>query len=181
MKGLLILSNYVEDGEALTTRALLKRAGLSITTMTFEEKPEITTAFGLTVKVDLLAKDVNLREYDFLVIPGGRYVGMIVDHEHHIKDLAKEFAQHNKMIAAICAGPRFLGQAGLLNGKHYTAYSGSEKDMPKGIYHPEKKALRDDKIITARGAGAVYEFVYEIVTYLLGESQAQALLANILY
>jgi 4-methyl-5(b-hydroxyethyl)-thiazole monophosphate biosynthesis len=181
MKGLLVLSHHVEDGEALTTRALLKRAGLQVTTITYEKTPEITTAFGLTVKVDYLAKDINVQDFDFVVIPGGRYVGMIIDQEHNIKDLVKSFAKQNKVIAAICAGPRFLGQAGLLDGKHFTAYSGSEKDMPKGYYHPEKKALRDGNIITARGAGAVYEFVYEIVTHLLGETQAKALLTNILY
>ncbi len=181
MKGLLVLSHNVEDGEALTTRALLKRAGLDITTITYEKTPEITTAFGLTVKVDHLAQDIDSNLYDFVVIPGGRYVGMIVDHDQHIKKLVQSFAKQQKVIAAICAGPRFLGQAGLLDGKHYTAYRGSEKDMPKGYYHPEKKALRDGNIITARGAGAVYEFVDEIVKHLLGEDQAKALRENIFY
>jgi protein deglycase len=69
----------------------------------------------------------------------------------------------------------------LLNGIKYTAYTGSNVDMPKGIYLPELKAVKDNNIITARGAGAVYEFSYEITNYLLGEEKAKALLKNILY
>lgn len=181
MKGLLVLSHHIEDGEALTTRALLKRAGLDITTITYENTLDIVTAFGLHVKADRFAHEIHLNDYDFVVIPGGRYVAMVVDHDVHIKELVKYFNQQHKLVAAICAGPRFLGQAGLLDHKHYTAYHGSEKDMPLGIYHPEKKALVTGNIITARGAGAVYEFVYEIVKYLLGEDKAKGLLDSILY
>ncbi len=181
MKGLLVLSHNVEDGEALTTRALLRRAGLDVVTLTFENTLEIKTAFGLHVKADLFAHQVHLDEYDFVVIPGGRYVSEVVDNDIHIKELAKYFDQNQKLVAAICAGPRFLGQAGLLNGRSFTAFTGSEIDMPKGIYLPTLKAVRDKNIITARGAGAVYEFVFEIISYLLGEEKAQALLNSILY
>ncbi|MFH0767919.1 MAG: DJ-1/PfpI family protein, partial [Bacillota bacterium] len=140
MKGLLILSHHVEDGEALTTRALLIRAGLEVVTITFESTTDIITAFGLKVKADYFAKDVNFSEYDFLVIPGGGYVAKIIEKDVHIKELAKFFYKQNKMVAAICAGPRFLGQAGLLDGRSFTAYRGSEIDMPKGIYLPSYKA-----------------------------------------
>lgn len=181
MKGLLILSHHMEDGEALSTRALLIRAGLEVVTITFENTLDIVTAFGLKVKADHFAKDVNYDEFDFLIIPGGGYVARVVDKDTKIKEIAKHFNSKDKLIAAICAGPRFLGQAGLLNGKSYTAYRGSEIDMPKGIYLPSYKAIRDHNIVTARGAGAVYEFAYEIVKYLLGEEKAQALLNSILF
>lgn len=181
MKGLLILSHYIEDGEALSTRALLIRAGLEVVTITFENTLDIVTAFGLKVKADYFAKDVKYSDYDFLIIPGGGYVARVVDKDKNIKELAKYFNSQDKMIGAICAGPRFLGQAGLLNGRSFTAYRGSEIDMPKGIYLPSHKAIRDHNIVTARGAGAVYEFSFEIVKYLLGEEKAQALLNSILF
>lgn len=181
MKGLLVLSNQVEDGEALTTRALLIRAGLEVVTITFEKSLEIKTAFGLKVKADYFGKDVDFNDYEFVVIPGGPYVAKVIEKDVHIKELVKLFNAQDKMVAAICAGPRFLGQADLLNGRSYTAYRGSEIDMPKGIYLPSYKAIRDHNIVTARGAGAVYEFAFEIVKYLLGEEKAHQLLNSILY
>jgi len=181
MKGLLVLSNQVEDGEALTTRALLIRAGLDVVTITFEKSLEIETSFGLKVKSDYFGKDINFSDYEFVVIPGGPYVAKVIEKDVHIKELVKFFNAQDKMVAAICAGPRFLGQADLLNGRSFTAYRGSEIDMPKGIYLPSYKAIRDHNIVTARGAGAVYEFAFEIVKYLLGEEKAHQLLNSILY
>ncbi|TNF08802.1 MAG: DJ-1/PfpI family protein [Bacillota bacterium] len=181
MKGLLIVSHDMEDGEALTTRALLRRAGLEVDTLTFQDSKQIITAFGLKVEADYLYQEVSYDSYDFIVIPGGKYVAKIVNHDHHIKDAVKYFYDQKKLVAAICAGPRFLGQAGILDHKKFTCFTGSEIDMPKGTYLPHKKAVCDENIITARGAGAVYEFTYEIVNYLLGEEKAESLLKNILY
>jgi protein deglycase len=181
MKGLLVLSHHIEDGEALFTRALLKRAGLEVVTITYENTLDIETAFGLKVKADAFGHDVHLNDYDFVVVPGGKYVAKVVDHDIHIKELVKYFDAQKKLVAAICAGPRFLGQAGLLDGISYTAFTGSEIDMPKGHYLPHLKSVQDHHIITARGAGAVYEFAYEIVNYLLGEDQAKSLLKGILH
>lgn len=181
MKGLMILSHQMEDIEALGTRALLRRAGIDLETATFEDTLEIKTSFGLNIKADSFAFDLQMNQYDFIVIPGGRYVAQIIDQDVNIKGLLKVFHQEKKLIAAICAGPRFLGQAGLLDGIHYTAYPGSEVDAPKGIYHQDKKVMNDQNIITARGAGVVYEFAFEIVKHLLGENKAQSLLRNIQY
>ena len=181
MKGVLVLSHRMEDCEALATRALLRRAGIDIKTITYENTKDIETAFGLSVKADYFAHEIHLDTFDFVVIPGGRYVQDVVERDVHIKELVKFFNKKQKLVAAICAGPRFLGQAGLLDHKHFTAFTGSEKDMPLGIYHPELKAITDGNIITARGAGAVYEFVYEIIKYVYDESKAKELLASILY
>lgn len=179
MKGLLVLSHDVEDIEALGTRALLVRAGFDIITTTFQRDLNVTTAFGLQVKCDTHFEDITMDEFDFLVIPGGKYVRETIDLHDKMQLLAKEFSLKQKLIAAICAGPRFLGRAGLLDNIRYTAYPGSEFDMPKGIYTPNEKAIRDGIFITARGAGAVYEFVYEIVKYYYQEDKAKALMESI--
>lgn len=181
MKGLLIFSHDMEDGEALTTRALLLRAGVQIVTMTFEQTLDIKTSYELIARADYFAHDIHLDHYDFIIIPGGKYVKNVIEHDVHIKELAKYFHQKGKMVAAICAGPRFLGQADILKGVNFTAFPGSEKDAPEGIYHKDVKAITDGRIITGRSAGAVYEFSYEIVKYTLGEESAQKLLSSILY
>lgn len=181
MKGLFIFSHDMEDGEALTTRALLMRAGLQIVTMTFEQTLDIKTSYGLIAKADHFAHDIHLDNYDFVIVPGGKYVKNVVDHDVHIKETLKYFHQKGKMVAAICAGPRFLGQAGILKGINFTAFPGSEKDAPEGIYHRDLKAITDGNIITGRSAGAVYEFSHEVVKYVMGEEIASKLLSSILF
>lgn len=181
MKGLMILNSNCEDVEALGTRALLRRAGFHVDTVTTTESKSIKTAFGLSLEADFLLKDINEKDYQFLVIPGGRYVHETIDYDLKIQEIAIRFASSNRLIAAICAGPRFLGRAGLLDAKNFTAYPGSEKDIPKGFYQPEEKAVTDGNFITARGAGAIYEFSYHIVKKLFSEKEAKALFENIRY
>jgi 4-methyl-5(b-hydroxyethyl)-thiazole monophosphate biosynthesis len=181
MRGLLILSNFVEDMEALGTRDLLKRAGIEIVTATFETSLQIITSYGLHLKADDYAQNITIDGYDFLIIPGGPYVGKVVDQDRDIKELVRDFYDQGKLVTAICAGPRFLGQIGLLDGKHYTAFHGSNKDALKGYYHPEEKVVIDGRIITARGAGVIYDFAYEITKYLLSEEKAKEVQKNMMF
>ena len=181
MKGLLLLSNDIEDVEALATRALLVRAGMIVTSVSLENTKNIITAFGLQLQADALMSEISVDEYDFLIIPGGKYVAKTIDKNTIIPSLAKKFANQEKLITAICAGPRFLGRAGLLEDKNYTAFLRFESDIANGKYQPHHKALTDGRIITSRGAGTVYEFVYEIVKYLKDEKASNALLEDIKY
>ncbi|MFP4077566.1 MAG: DJ-1/PfpI family protein [Bacillota bacterium] len=180
-KGLIVLSHDNEDVEALATRALLVRAGFDMTAGTFEDTLDLRLAYGTHVLADAFIDTLDPDTFDFVVIPGGKYVKNTVDDDTKIKGLLKRFNEQGKMIAAICAGPRFLGQLGLLDGKTFTAFRGNEIDMPKGTYRPERKALRDGTIITGRGAGAVYEFAAEITRYFNGEEAARELLQNIMH
>lgn len=175
-KVLLVLSHDVEDIEALGTRAILVRSGIKVVTTTFQKELKIETAFGLHVDVDAHVDFIDVKSFDMLIIPGGKYVSETIDLHDKMQVLAKSFHELKKPIAAICAGPRFLGRANLLNSIRYTAFPGSEKDIPNGIYEPSKKAFTDGLFITARGAGCVYEFSKEIMTYLLGQEASEDVL-----
>lgn len=181
MKGLLILSDFCEDTEALSTRALLKRAQIDVDTVTINPNKMITTGYGLKVIVDYHKDEIDLDDYDFLIVPGGKYVALTIDHDTYIKSTVKAFEKNEKLICAICAGPRFLGVMGVLKNKHYTIYPGNQNDAFEGVYHSEKKAVTDGLVITARGAGATLDFAYEIIRYIKGEDAAKKILENIAY
>lgn len=180
-KGLMILSDNCEDVEALASIALLRRAGFEIITATFNQSKQITTKFNQVVVVDQEATTIDVAYYDFLILPGGPYVAEKIGDFSALDTVIKAFSEKGKVIAAICAAPRFLGALGLLDGKVFTGFTGANKEAPKGYYHPEAKALRDGNIITARGAGVVYEFVYEITRYLKGRTAAEDLMHEILH
>ncbi|MBM7453943.1 4-methyl-5(b-hydroxyethyl)-thiazole monophosphate biosynthesis [Acholeplasma morum] len=179
MRGLMVLSDYCEDTEALSTRALLVRSGIHIDTVTINESKRITTAYGLEVKVDYHKDEIDLDDYQFLVIPGGKYVSMIIDKDTYIKSLSASFKLENKLIAAICAGPRFLGEMGLLKNTKYVIYPGLAEDTFEGFYQPHLKAVTDGLIITGRGAGCTVDFAYEIIKFIKGEAFAKSILKQI--
>lgn len=181
MKGLMLLHNHMEDLEALGTRALLERTRIDVVTTTFNRDKRVRMAYGVVVEADLLYREVNVADYEFLIIPGGKYVLEVLETDVSIKNLIKEFHQHNKLIGAICAGPMFLGELGLLENKQYTIFPGCESDSYKGLLRQDKKAVTDGNIITARSVGAVVEFAYEIIQAIKGEIVAQKFLKNIYY
>ena len=72
MRGLLLLADGFEDTEALTTRDVLTRAGIEITTASITDRLEVESSFGVHVLADALLKLVfDTTPYDFLVLPGG--------------------------------------------------------------------------------------------------------------
>lgn len=180
-KGLLILSNICEDVEAVGTTSLLRRAGLDITTATFNDEKEITCVYEHVLKPDYFVNELNLDEFDYLVIPGGFYVARTFDKETNFKNLVLEFNSKNKMIAAICAGPMFLGEAGLLKDKKYTIFPGCEREHFGGTRQQYYKAVTDGNIITARSVGALFDFSYEIIKYVKGFEAAEEFLKKIYF
>ncbi|MDY0210813.1 MAG: DJ-1/PfpI family protein [Acholeplasma sp.] len=179
MRGLMVLSDDCEDTEALSTRALLKRAQIEIDTVTINESKEIKTAYGLEVKVDYHKDEIDLDDYQFLVIPGGKYVSMTIEKDTYIKSLSASFKLEGKLLCAICAGPRFLGEMGLLKGVKYVIYPGLDEKRFEGHYDSSSKALTDGLIITGRGAGCTTDFAYEIIKFIKGETFAKSILKQI--
>lgn len=174
---LLMFSHDVEDVEAIATRALLVRAGLNVVTATFQKSLQIETAFGIKVNVDFNVEELNLDDFDMLVIPGGKYVQETIDIHDKMQIIAKKFYSEKKPIAAICAGPRFLDRAGILDDVEFTAHPATGLDSKEN--YRNVKALTSKNVITAKGAGCVYEFVDHIVNFLLGAERAKNLKKSI--
>ncbi|HHV33601.1 MAG TPA: DJ-1/PfpI family protein [Acholeplasma sp.] len=181
MKGLLLYSNIAEEVETVGGTALLRRAGFEIVTATFEKDKKIKCVYGTELEADYFVSELNLDEFDFLVIPGGNYVVRTYEKEENIKNLVIEFNKKNKLIAAICAGPMFIGHAGLLKDKRYTLFPGCEREEFGGKRQQYHKVVRDGNIITARSVAAVVLFVNEIVKYLKGYELAEEFMRKIYY
>jgi 4-methyl-5(b-hydroxyethyl)-thiazole monophosphate biosynthesis len=180
MKLLMVVSKDNEDVETLATRALLIRAGIEVDMGTFEDSLDIKAAYGTQFKADLFIENSPLESYMGLIIPGGKYVALTVDEDTKIKTLARTFLNQKKYLFAICAGPRFLLQEGLIDGD-FTAFPGSEVDQKKGTYLNTLKVVTDEWLITARSVGAVYDFVFAIIDKLQGKEALEAFKKGILY
>lgn len=181
MKGLMLLSNNMEDLEAIGTYALLERSGIQIETATFSRDKRVKAAYGTIIEADMYARQINYDEFDFLVIPGGKYVIETIATDNTVKSVIKGFSDKNKMVAAICAAPMFLGELGLLKDKEYTCFPGCENEAFQGTYLKDKKTHTSGNIITGRSAGAVHEFAAEIVKFVKGERASAKLLKDIYY
>ena len=145
-----------------------------------EKELNVISSGNINVVCDLSYKTVNLNDYDFLIIPGGKAV-----FNKHIKSLTTKsivefFMGRDKLVACICAAPMILGIHGYLKGKKYICFPGCESVEFEGIL-VDANAVRDGNIITAKAMGATFDFSYLIVEYLLNKESAQKVIYDVYY
>ena len=77
--------------------------------------------------------------------------------------------EKGKYIAAICAAPKVLANAGLLAEKQATSYPGfiDAMDLPSTRVL-EQAVVIDGKVITSRGPGTAMDFALTLIGQLVG-------------
>lgn len=75
-------------------------------------------------QLNLKKENIDLEEYDALVIPGGfGKAGFFNDMKNSIfKNVIQHFNEKNKIIVGVCTGVIPLGEAGILKGRKATTY-----------------------------------------------------------
>lgn len=180
MKIACLLADGFEDVEALATAALLRRAKMTVDFYSVYHKKLVTGAYHTPVKVTKPMKSLNVNHYDALFIPGGS-AAFSIRNDKNVQAVVKTFNDAEKWMLAICAAPTVFGMMGLMDDKHYISYPGTEKEMGNAIRENDQKAVRDGRFITGRSAGAVYDFVFEIVKATQGDDALKALKENLVY
>lgn len=162
------LAQGCEELEAVTIIDLLVRAGVKVTSAGLDAKP-VRASRGTVIVPDTDLDSALEHEYDMVVLPGGLPGADHLAADSRIQSLLKSMAERNKFTAAICAAPKALDQAGLLEGKKATAYPGVLEALGK---KPEKlPVVVDGKVITSRGPGTAMDFTLVLIESLLGKSK----------
>ena len=142
-KILMLVGDFVEDYEVMVPFQMLimaghtvhavcpgKKAGDKVRTaihdfegdQTYSEKP------GHNFMLNAAFDEVQAKDYDGLVIPGGRapeYLRL----NAKVLEITRHFADAKKPIAAICHGPQILAAAGVVQGKTCIAYPAVQPDL----------------------------------------------------
>jgi 4-methyl-5(b-hydroxyethyl)-thiazole monophosphate biosynthesis len=109
------------------------------------------------------------QDYDMVVLPGGLPGADHLDNDVRIAGLLKQMAADGKYTAAICAAPKVLASAGLLNGKQATSYPGVlQSGSVPGMDYVERAVVTDGRVITSRGPGTAMDFALELIEILAG-------------
>ena len=175
MKAIIIINNGLEECEALVTYDLLFRAGIEVELVGFTN--EVLSSHNVTFKAHKLLDEINSNDYDCLILPGGMPGTKNLENDQRVQDMIDLFVKQDKYIAAICAAPSILIHKGLLKNNKFICYPGFES----GLLPANEKAIQDNKFITAKGLGAVFEFSYLIIKNLINEDKAKQILKQIQY
>jgi putative intracellular protease/amidase len=143
--------------------------GMEIVTVSYEDKL-IRSKSGISYKPERLIKNVLEEDADGLIIPGG-WNGEL---RPELIELIQSINSKGNLLGAICAGPRFLAKAGVLDNAKYTTSITNWTETHKKNYMEEDpfprqnfildRVVRDGNIITAQG-NAFIDFAIELADW----------------
>ena len=168
------LAEGFEEIEALTPVDLLRRAGLSVQTVSVMDEQVVAGAHGVPVLADKMFAEINPEDAEMILLPGGLPGATNLDAHEGLSQLILDFAEADKPLAAICAAPLVLGNRGLLQGKKATCYPGFETYL-QGAEYTAALVEKDGNIITGKGPGAAMEFAFAIVEKYCGMDKVNEL------
>lgn len=167
---LAILGDGFEEIETVAPIDLLRRAGVTVTTASLNADIHVTGRTQIVLHADtVLAKVADTAAFDCLFLPGGPGV-KAMRADPRVQALVRDYAAKGKWIAAICAAPLLLKDAGLLEGRRYTAFPGTANELPHIL--SSERVVTDGSLITSRGAGTSIDFGLAMVAALLSPDKA---------
>lgn len=140
--------------------------------ISIKESFEVIGAHNIKLVCDKLFKDLDFSDFDMIVFIGGSKCVENVRKFDKIFEVIDYFNSNNKYIAAICAAPIILEDAGILNRNKFTCYEGFQDFVKNGIYL-KQRVVQDKNIITSNCAGSVFEFGFKLVSILTNESKSK--------
>ena len=168
------LAEGFEEIEALTPVDVLRRAGLSVQTVSVMDEQVVAGAHGVPVLADKMFAEINPEDAEMILLPGGLPGATNLDAHEGLSQLILDFAEADKPLAAICAAPLVLGNRGLLQSKKATCYPGFETYL-QGAEYTAALVEKDGNIITGKGPGAAMEFAFAIVEKYCGMDKVNEL------
>ena len=166
MKIYMFLADGFEEVEAIAPLDILRRAGLDVKTVGIGSK-RIVGAHGIEVSADLSENELS-GVADAVILPGGMPGTLNLDASEAVEREVLKTARSGGYVSAICAAPRVLGRLGLLDGKRFTCYPGTEEFIKNGVFTGERVTV-DGRVITARGMGCGVDFGLCLVELFCGK------------
>ena len=160
------LADGCEELEAVTIVDLLRRAEIEVVTAGLTIGP-VKASRGVGLVPDMMLERALEEDYDLMVLPGGAGGAKALEACQPLIDRIRAMVKAGKPVAAICAAPRVLAVAGVLDGKRATAYPGfiDQGDFPTVTYTGAVVEV-DGQIITSRGPGTALDFALKLIEVL---------------
>ena len=165
MKALILSADNFEDTELLVPLYRLREAGYTVDVASLRRDP-IRGKHGYEVPVTKLFAEINPKEYDVLLLPGGKAPAAIRN-DQKVQEIARSFFTDNKPVAAICHGPQILISANLIRGRKATCYKEVVTELREaGAQYQDTEVIVDGKLITSREPKDLPAFNRELMKLL---------------
>lgn len=173
---LVILADGFEEVEAVTPIDLLRRAGARVVTASLGDGIHVTGRSGIVLHADTTLATLAPEPFDCLVLPGGPGVKQLRA-DPRIAARIREHHAADRWIGAICAAPTALKDAGLLEGRSYTAHFSVQDELPHLL--SDRRTVADGRLLTSRGAGTALDFGLLLIEKLFSAEKARDIARSI--
>lgn len=164
-----------EELEAVAPIDILRRAGVDVTVAGLDD-PVPTGRNGIRIATDAPLADVAARVFDAVVLPGGPGVARLRA-SPEVLGLVQRQAAAGRWVAAICAAPLVLHDAGVLAGRRFTCHPSAARELAGA--DAASAVVEDGNIVTSRGAGTAVLFGLALAARLTTSERAAEVAASI--
>ena len=161
-----IYPDFADFEVTILVHRLRNAGGYKVVTLAETEEPVMSQS-GLRYLPDKRISQADAHEAAGLIIPGGP----ICNEQNAIVPLVQQMDKQEKLLAAICFGPQFLGRAGVLDRHTYTTSCSEETIRQLNVCDPfprcnfrSARVWQDGHVITAPGHAPV-DFAAQICRY----------------
>lgn len=168
---LLLIENGFRDEEAVYPYYRFKEAGYDVKTVGPEKGKEYRGKFGVVLKSDLSASQINLDNVIAVIIPGG-YAPDKMRINKDMVDVVKNASLQSKIVAAICHGGWMLAEADIIRGKKVTGYKAIATDLKNaGGEYINSEVIVDGNLVTSRTPDDLPAFCRSILKLIESSSK----------
>jgi protein deglycase len=172
-RALVPMADGTEEMEAVIVIDTLRRAKWEVVAAGMK-KGVITASRGVKIVPDAAFDDVDPSTFDVLIVPGGAKGVENLLKEERLHEAIRRLHRAGKIVAAVCAGPLVLQQAGVLSGCKVTCYPDEAAKITQAQWMNEPVVI-DGNIITSQGAGTCFKFALAIISKVDGLEKSQAI------
>lgn len=149
-RAVILIADEHHDLEVWYPILRLREAGWTAVTAGIDSKRDYTGKFGYPIVVDTLIDEVQTKDFDAVIIPGG-WAPDYIRRSQVAVEFVSQMARAGKIVAAICHGGWVLVSANVLKGKQATSAPSIKDDLINaGALWLDKDVVFDDNIITSR-------------------------------
>ncbi len=170
-KALVVLTDGFEEIEAVSVVDILRRGEVEVVTASLTDSLSVKGAHNMVLQADARFEAASAEDYDAIVLPGGPGTQALRAYAALLQRLQAQ-KDANKLLAAICAAPTVLCEAGVLEpGQHVTCYPTCVMDLDR--HSAGVPVVADGSVITGQAPGSAMLFALVVLQALAGEKVAQ--------
>ncbi|KAJ4460299.1 putative DJ-1 family protein [Paratrimastix pyriformis] len=183
VRALIPLQTDFEELEAIAIIDILRRANVSVTTVSLAADKLVTGSHHISIMadstLDAWISEQGPSSYDAIILPGGPGTPRLAECAP-LLDVLRTMNARGCILGAICAAPTVLSRAGILATKKATSYPRAREQVHCAQYQ-EDAVVVDGNCITSRAAGTAVAFGLALVEALVNEQEATRVADAILF